>query len=138
MAPNDMAVTKVGTPKADMADAIPSYEAAAAVRDSAVQGESGTRATEINTTTNVRKNDSSQKYQTGYEGINSQLQQAQFLGLTLKDAFNADVVAHTTYGSGLSQFGGTRMIGKPYQEVQIDGMSINVMIQQGNRLNLAC
>lgn len=133
MAPNDMAINKVGMSKSETADAIPSYEAAAAVRDSAVQGESGTRPTEINTTTNVRKNDSSQKYQTGYEGINGQLQQAQFLGLTMKDVFSSQFT-----GYGLDHFNGTHSIGKPYQEVEMDGMKVNVMIQQGGNLNIAC
>lgn len=131
MAPHDnMTINKVGMPKADMADAIPSYEAAAAVRDSAIQGEQGTRATEINTTTNVRKNDNTQKYQTGYEGINSM---GKFLGLTMKDVFSAQYT-----GEGLDHFSGTHHIGKPYQEVEQDGFKFNVMIQQGMNLNIAC
>lgn len=136
MAPHDnMTINKVGMPKNDMADAIPSYEAAAAVRDSNVQVEQGTRPTEINTTTNVRKNDNTQKYQTGYEGINSM---GKFLGLTMKDVFSANVTAHTTYGSGLDQFNGTHQIGKPYQEVEQDGYKFTKMIQQGMSLNIAC
>lgn len=131
MAPHDnMTINKVGMPKADMADAIPSYEAAAAVRDSAIQGEQGTRATEINTTTNVRKNDNTQKYQTGYEGINSM---GKFLGLTMKDVFSAQYT-----GEGLDHFNGTHHIGKPYQEIEQDGFKFNVMIQQGMNLNIAC
>lgn len=131
MAPNDpMAVNKIGMPKSDMADTIPSYEAAAAVRDSAIQGEQGTRPTEINTTTNVRKNDNTQKYQTGYEGINSM---GKFLGLTMKDVFSAQYT-----GEGLDHFSGTHHIGKPYQEVEKDGFKFNVMIQQGMNLNIAC
>lgn len=131
MAPHDnMTINKVGMPKTDMADAIPSYEAAAAVRDSAIQGEQGTRATEINTTTNVRKNDNTQKYQTGYEGINSM---GKFLGLTMKDVFSAQYT-----GEGLDHFSGTHHIGKPYQEVEQDGFKFNVMIQQGMNLNIAC
>ncbi|HIS37466.1 TPA: hypothetical protein IAC10_12745 [Candidatus Scatousia excrementigallinarum] len=131
MAPHDnMTINKVGMPKTDMADAIPSYEAAAAVRDSAIQGEQGTRATEINTTTNVRKNDNTQKYQTGYEGINSM---GKFLGLTMKDVFSAQYT-----GEGLDHFNGTHHIGKPYQEVEQDGYKFNVMIKQGMNLNIAC
>lgn len=131
MAPHDnMTINKVGMPKTDMADAIPSYEAAAAVRDSAIQGEQGTRATEINTTMNVRKNDNTQKYQTGYEGINSM---GKFLGLTMKDVFSAQYT-----GEGLDHFSGTHHIGKPYQEVEQDGFKFNVMIQQGMNLNIAC
>lgn len=131
MAPNDpMAINKIGMPKSDMADTIPSYEAAAAVRDSAVQGEQGTRATEINTTTNVRKNDNTQKYQTGYEGINSM---GKFLGLTMKDVFSAQYT-----GEGLDHFSGTHHIGKPYQEMEQDGFKFNVMIKQGMNLNIAC
>lgn len=131
MAPHDnITINKVGMPKADMADAIPSYEAAAAVRDSAIQGEQGTRATEINTTTNVRKNDNTQKYQTGYEGINSM---GKFLGLTMKDVFSAQYT-----GEGLDHFNGTHHIGKPYQEIEQDGFKFNVMIQQGMNLNIAC
>ena len=125
-----MTINKVGMPKTDMADAIPSYEAAAAVRDSAIQGEQGTRATEINTTTNVRKNDNTQKYQTGYEGINSM---GKFLGLTMKDVFSAQYT-----GEGLDHFNGTHHIGKPYQEVEQDGYKFNVMIKQGMNLNIAC
>ena len=131
MAPHDnMTINKVGMPKTDMADAIPSYEAAAAVRDSAIQGEQGTRATEINTTTNVRKNDNTQKYQTGYEGINSM---GKFLGLTMKDVYSAQYT-----GEGLDHFNGTHHIGKPYQEVEQDGYKFNVMIKQGMNLNIAC
>lgn len=131
MAPHDnMTINKVGMPKTDMTDAIPSYEAAAAVRDSAIQGEQGTRATEINTTTNVRKNDNTQKYQTGYEGINSM---GKFLGLTMKDVFSAQYT-----GEGLDHFNGTHHIGKPYQEVEQDGYKFNVMIKQGMNLNIAC
>lgn len=131
MAPHDnMTINKVGMPKTDMADAIPSYEAAAAVRDSAIQGEQGTRATEINTTTKVRKNDNTQKYQTGYEGINSM---GKFLGLTMKDVFSAQYT-----GEGLDHFNGTHHIGKPYQEVEQDGYKFNVMIKQGMNLNIAC
>ncbi len=131
MAPHDnMTINKIGMPKTDMADTIPSYEAAAAVRDSAIQGEQGTRATEINTTTNVRKNDNTQKYQTGYEGINSM---GKFLGLTMKDVFSAQYT-----GEGLDHFNGTHHIGKPYQEVEQDGFKFNVMIQQGMNLNIAC
>lgn len=136
MGPNDMAINKVGMPKSEMADAIPSYEAAAAVRDSAVKGEQGTRPTEINTTANVRKNDNTQKYQTGYEAINSF--GALTAGMPLSQLFSADRVAHTTYGSGLDQFSGTHQIGKPYQEIEQDGMKFNVMIQQGKSLNIAC
>lgn len=131
MAPNDpMAINKIGMPKSDMADTIPSYEAAAAVRDSAIQGEQGTRATEINTTSNVRKNDNTQKYQTGYEGINSM---GKFLGLTMKDVFSAQYT-----GEGLDHFSGTHHIGKPYQEMEQDGFKFNVMIKQGMNLNIAC
>ena len=131
MAPHDnMTINKVGKPKTDMTVAIPSYEAAAAVRDSAIQGEQGTRATEINTTTNVRKNDNTQKYQTGYEGINSM---GKFLGLTMKDVFSAQYT-----GEGLDHFNGTHHIGKPYQEVEQDGYKFNVMIKQGMNLNIAC
>lgn len=131
MAPNDpMAINKIGMPKTEMAETIPSYEAAAAVRDSAVQGEQGTRATEINTTTNVRKNDNTQKYQTGYEGINSM---GKFLGLTMKDVFSAQYT-----GEGLDHFSGTHHIGKPYQEMEQDGFKFNVMIKQGMNLNIAC
>lgn len=136
MAPNDnMAINKVGMPKTDVADSIPSYEAAAAVRDSAVQAEGGTRPTEINNVGTVRKNDNTQKYQTGYEGINSM---GKFLGLTMKDVFSAQTVAHSTFGSGLDMFNGTHQIGKPYQEIQQDGMTFTQMIQQGMNLNIAC
>lgn len=135
MAPNDnMAINKVGMPKTDVADSIPSYEAAAAVRDSAVQVEGGTRPTDINNVGTVRKNDNSQKYQTGYEGINSM---GKFLGLTMKDVFSAQTVAHTTFGSGLDMFNGTHQIGKPYQEFQQDGMTFTKMIQQGMHLDIA-
>lgn len=133
MAPHDnLTINKVGLPKTEMADSIPSYEAAAAVRSSAVQGEQGTRATDINNVGTVRKNDNTQKYQTGYEGINSQLQQAQFLGLTMKDVFSAQ-----TTGEGLDHFSGTHHISKPYQEVQQDGFTFNQMIKTGQFLNIA-
>ena len=133
MAPNDpMAINKVGLPKTEMTDSIPSYEAAAAVRDSAIQGEQGTRPTEINVTSQIRKNDNTQKYQTGYEGINSQLQQAQFLGLTMKDVFSAQYS-----GEGLDHFNGTDHLGKPYQEIQQDGFAFTQMIKTGQHLNIA-
>ncbi len=136
MAPNDnMTINKVGMPKTDAADSIPSYEAAAAVRDSAIQAEGGTRPTEINNVSTVRKNDNTQKYQTGYEGINSM---GKFLGLTMKDVFSAQTVAHTTFGSGLDMFNGTHHIGKPYHDVEMNGMTVPQMIQQGMSLNIAC
>ncbi len=126
---DNLTVNNIGTSKADTADFIPSYEAAAALRDSTVQVEQGTRPTEINNTTNVRKNDNTQKYQTGYEGINSM---GKFLGLTMKEVFSAQYT-----GEGLDHFNGTHHIGKPYQEVEQDGVKINVMIQQGFNLNIA-
>lgn len=130
MAPNDpMAINKVGMPKSEMADAIPSYEAAAAVRDSAVQGEQGTRPTDINNVGTVRKNDNTQKHQQGYEGINSQLQQAQFLGLTMKDVFSAQYT-----GEGLDHFNGTHLQGKTSKDSP-DGFSY--MIKRGMELNLS-
>lgn len=136
MAPNDnMTINKVGMPKSEVTDSIPSYEAAAAVRDSAVQAEGGTRPTEINNVGTVRKNDNTQKYQTGYEGINSM---GKFLGLTMKDVFSAQTVAHTTFGSGLDMFNGTHQIGKPYHNVEMNGMTVPQMIQQGMSLNIAC
>lgn len=133
MAPHDnLAINKVGLPKTEINDTIPSYEAAAAVRDSAIQGEQGTRPTDINNVGTVRKNDNSQKYQTGYEGINGQLQQAQFLGLTMKDVFSAQYT-----GEGLDHFSGTHQIGKPYQEIEQDGFKFNVMKKEGQFLNIA-
>lgn len=136
MAPHDnMTVNKIGMPKSEATDTIASYEAAAAVRDSSVQVEGATRQTDINNVSTVRKNDNTQKYQTGYEGINSM---GKFLGLTMKDVFSAQTVAHTTYGSGLDMFNGTHQIGKPYQEVEKDGFKFSQMIQQGMSLNIAC
>lgn len=132
---DNMTVNKVGMPKSEATDTIASYEAAAAVRDSAVQVEGATRQTDINNVGTVRKNDNTQKYQTGYEGINSM---GKFLGLTMKDVFSAQAVAYTTYGSGLDMFNGTHQIGKPYQEIEQDGFKFTQMIQQGKSLNIAC
>lgn len=126
---DNLTVNKVGASKTEAIDTIPSYEAAAATRDSAIQSEQGTRTTEINTTSNVRKNDNTQRYDTGYEGINSM---GKFLGLTLKDVYSANFT-----GEGLDHFRGTHHIGKPYQEIEQDGVKVNVMIQQGFNLNIA-